>query len=163
MASKSLFESNPILTLGAIVILAVAADAVAARRGGGGGEHGSGGGYYGVGLGSGGSAFRSGAPVRSGALTAHPDTAVRSGQGNGQGGQVNAPVNAQGNAQGNVPENVHRGVALHRQVARHRVVHGGIRVDWYDGCYRRRRVVTPFGWTLRRVNICAGYDGQYDD
>jgi hypothetical protein len=38
MASKSLFESNPLLTLGAIVVLAVAADAVAARRGGGGGE-----------------------------------------------------------------------------------------------------------------------------
>jgi len=163
MASKSLFESHPILTLGAIVVLAVAADALAARRGGGGGGHGAGGGYHGGGLGGGEGAFRSGAPVRSGTLTAHPDTAVRSGQGNGQGSQVNAPGNAQGNVPGNVPENIHRGVALRRQVARHRVVHGGIRVDWYDGCYRRRRVVTPFGWTLRRVNICSAYYRQSYD
>jgi hypothetical protein len=79
MASKSLFESNPILTLGAIVVLAVAADAVAAHRGSGGSGRGAGGGggYHG---GSGGDAFRSGAPVRNGAFTAHPDTTIRSGQ-----------------------------------------------------------------------------------
>src|SRR5229473_215127 len=146
MASKSLFESNPLLTLGAIVVLAVAADAVAARRGGGGGE-GGGGGYHGGGIGSGGGAFRAGAPVHSGALTAHPDTAVRSGQGNGQGGQVN----------------VHRGVAFHRHFVHHRFVHRGFPVYSYDGCYRWRRILTPFGWTLRRVNICSGYYGQYYD
>jgi|GEM_PF-4758949 hypothetical protein len=154
MASKSLFESNPLLTLGAIVVLAVAADAVAARRGGGGGE-GGGGGYHGGGIGSGGGAFRAGAPVHSGALTAHPDTAVRSGQGNGQGGQVNAQVNA--------PVNVHRGVAFHRHFVHHSFVHRGFPVYSYDGCYRWRRILTPSGWTLRRVNICSGYYGQYYD
>jgi len=134
MASKSLFESHPVLTLGVIVVLAVAADAFAARGGGGGGGHGGGG------------AFRSGAPVRSGASTAHPDTAVRS-------GQVNAPVNA--------PVNVHHGVAFHRHFVHHRFVHRGFRVYSYDGCYRWRRDATPFGWTLRRVNICSAYYGQY--
>ena len=147
MASKSLFESNPLLTLGAIVVLAVAADAVAARRGGGGGE-GGGGGYHGGGIGSGGGAFRAGAPVHSGALTAHPDTAVRS-------GQVNAPVNA--------PVNVHHGVAFHRHFVHHRFVHRGFRVYSYDGCYRWRRDATPFGWTLRRVNVYSAYYGQYYD
>ena len=136
MASKSLFESNPLLTLGAIVVLAVAADAFAARGGGGGGGHGGGG------------AFRSGAPVHSGASTAHPDTAVRS-------GQVNAPVNA--------PVNVHHGVAFHRHFVHHRFVHRGFRVYSYDGCYRWRRDATPFGWTLRRVNVYSAYYGQYYD
>jgi hypothetical protein len=155
MASKSLFESHPVLTLGAIVVLAVAADALAARRGGGGGGHGAGGGggYHGGELGSGGGAFRSGAPVHGGAFTAHPDTAVCSGQGNGQGGQVNAQVKA--------PVNIHRGVAVHRYVAHHRFIQDGLRGDWYDGCYRWRRVGTPFGWTLRRVNICSAYYGEY--
>ena len=148
MASKSLFESHPVLTLGAIVVLAVAADALAARRGGGGGGHGAGGGggYRGGELGSGGGAFRSGAPVHGGAFTAHPDTAIRGGQVNGQ---VNAPVN------------VHRGV--HRHVAHHRFSHGGLGVDRYDGCYRWRRVGTPFGWTLRPVNTCSAYYGPYYD
>ena len=136
MASKSLFESHPVLTLGVIVVLAVAADAFAARGGGGGGGHGDGG------------AFRSGAPVRSGASTAHPDTAVRS-------GQVNAPVNA--------PVNVHHGVAFHRHFVHHRFVHRGFRVYSYDGCYRWRRDATPFGWTLRRVNVYSAYYGQYYD
>jgi len=136
MASKSVFESHPVLTLGVIVVLAVAADAFAARGGGGGGGHGGGG------------AFRSGAPVRSGASTAHPDTAVRS-------GQVNAPVNA--------PVNVHHGVAFHRHFVHHRFVHRGFRVYSYDGCYRWRRDATPFGWTLRRVNVYSAYYGQYYD
>jgi hypothetical protein len=153
MASKSLFESNPVLTLGAIVVLAVAADAFAARgdggggHGGGGGQsgggpHGGGGGYHGGGLRSGGGAFRSGAPVHRGASTAHPDTAVRS-------GQVNAPVN------------VHHGVAFHRHLVHHRFAHRGFRVYSYDGCYRWRHVATPFGWTLRGENICSAYYGQY--
>ena len=136
MASKSLFESHPVLTLGVIVVLAVAADAFAARGGGGGGGHGGGG------------AFRSDAPVRSGASTAHPDTAVRS-------GQVNAPVNA--------PVNVHHGVAFHRHFVHHRFVHRGFRVYSYDGCYRWRRDATPFGWTLRRVNVYSAYYGHYYD
>jgi len=136
MASKSVFESHPVLTLGVIVVLAVAADAFAARGGGGGGGHGGGG------------AFRSGAPVRSGVSTAHPDTAVRS-------GQVNAPVNA--------PVNVHHGVAFHRHFVHHRFVHRGFRVYSYDGCYRWRRDATPFGWTLRRVNVYSAYYGQYYD
>jgi hypothetical protein len=152
MASKSLFESNPILTLGAIVVLAVAADAVAAHRGSGGSGRGAGGGggYYVSGLGSGRDASRSSAPVRSGAFISHPDAKVRS-------GQVNAPVNAPVS----VPENVHRGVGLHRQVAHHRVVHSGVPVDWYNDCHLWRRVAAPFGWTPRRVNICSRYYGQY--
>jgi hypothetical protein len=150
MASKSLFESNPILTLGAIVVLAVAADALAARRGGGGGGPGAGGGagYHGGGLGSGGGSFRSSAPVHSGAFTAHADTTVRSSRGNGQ---TNAPANA--------PANVRREVAFHR----HPVHHRGFRVYAYDRCYRWHHVVTPFGWTLRRVNLCSAYYGPYYD
>jgi hypothetical protein len=157
MASKSLFESNPILTLGAIVVLAVAADAVAAHRssGGSGRGAGGGGGYYGSGLGSGRDASRSSARVRSGAFISHPDAKVRS-------GRVNAPVNdAPVNAPVSVRENVHRGVGLHRQVAHRRVVHSGVPVDWYDDCHLWRRVATPFGWTPRRVNICSRYYGQY--
>jgi hypothetical protein len=112
---------------------------------------GVGGGYHSGGLGSGGDAFRSGAPVRSGAFTAHPDTTVRSGgEGNGQ---ANVPANA--------PLNVRRQVAFHRHFVHHRFVRRGFRVYSYDGCYRWREVVTPFGWTLRRVNICSAYYGQY--
>ncbi len=77
MASKSLFESHPVLTLAAIVVLAVAADALAARGGGG---HGGGGSHGNRGGGLGGGVFRSGAPVHSGALTARPGVAVRSGR-----------------------------------------------------------------------------------
>lgn len=158
MASKSLFESNPILTLGAIVVLAVAADAVAAHRGSGASGRGAGGGagYHGSGLGSGGDASRSAAPVRSGALIAHPDTAVRRGQGNSEGaGKASVSASA--------PVNAHREAAFHRHFVHHRFVHPGFRVYAYDSCYRWRHVMTPFGWTLRGINICSAYYGQYYD
>lgn len=55
---------------------------------------------------------------------------------------------------------VYRG-GYHRRYA-HRYVHRhGFRVypyyqyyGYYDGCYRWRRVATPWGWRLRRVNVC---------
>jgi hypothetical protein len=67
------------------------------------------------------------------------------------------------NAQGNAPVNVHSGVTFHRHAAHRRFVRRGFPVYSYDGCYRWRRFVTPFGWTLRRVNICSAYYGQYYD
>jgi hypothetical protein len=54
----------------------------------------------------------------------------------------------------------------HRPYA-HRYFHRhGFRVypryyRYYDGCYRWRRVATPWGWRLRRLNVCYPYYRQY--
>jgi hypothetical protein len=54
----------------------------------------------------------------------------------------------------------------HRQYA-HRYVHRpGFRVHpryyrYYDGCYSWRWVATPWGWRLRRLNVCYPYYRQY--
>jgi hypothetical protein len=149
MMRKSFFASKPALALAAILAigsLSFAADASAkggghggggGGHGGGGGSHGGGGGSHGGGLGGGGGGLRSGAAVHSGGFTAHPGVAVRSGA-----------------------IGIHRGIGFHRPFVRHRFFHRGFRVYPYYGCYRWRRVLTPFGWRLRRVNVCSPYYGQ---
>jgi hypothetical protein len=153
MTCKSLFTSRPALALAAILAfgsLSLATDAFAKGGGrggggggghgggGGGGSHGGGGGHVGGGLGGGGGGLRSGTAVHSGGLTAHPGFAVRSGA-----------------------VGVHRGVAFHRPFVHHRFIHRGFRVYSTYGCYRWRRVLTPFGWRLRHVNVCSPYHQYY--
>jgi hypothetical protein len=61
---------------------------------------------------------------------------------------------------------VHRGFAFgHRGFffAHRRFVHRGF-YPFYRygyGCYRWRRVLTPYGWRLRRVNVCGYYRHRY--
>jgi hypothetical protein len=139
MIFNSVFASKPALALAAILAvgsLSLGTDAFAARGGGGGGGfHGGGGGFHGGGRGGG---FRSGGAIHSGRFTGHPGFAVRSGR-----------------------IGVHRGIAFHRPFVRHRFFHRGFRVYSTYGCYRWRRILTPFGWRLRHVNVCSPYYRHY--
>ena len=132
MMFKSVLASKPAMALAAVLALgSLSLGTDAFAKGGGRGGGHVGGGYVG-----GGSGLRSGAAVRSGTLTARPSFAVRG---------------------------VNRGVAFHRPFVRHRFIHRGFRTyPYYSyGCYRWRRVLTPFGWRLRRVNVCYPYYRQY--
>ena len=131
---KSHFPRASALALAAILALgglSLATDALAARGGGGG--HGGGGGGHHVG------GFRSGAAFRTSGFRAHPGFAIRHGT-----------------------LGVHRGVAFHRFVHRRFVHRGfGFYPSYTYSCYRWRHILTPFGWRLRRVNVCYPYYGQY--
>jgi hypothetical protein len=134
---KSVFK--PTLALAAILAvgsLSLSTQAFAARGGGGGGH---GGGGHGGGAFHGGGGGHPGAAIRSGGFTAHPGFAIRRG-----------------------PVNFHRGVVFHRPFVHRRFVRGFRFYPYYAyGCYRWRHVLTPFGWRLRRVNVCYPYYGQY--
>jgi hypothetical protein len=53
-----------------------------------------------------------------------------------------------------------RGVYHHRPFAR-RFFYNGHYHYYYYGCYRWRYVATPWGWRLRRVNVCYPSYYQY--
>jgi hypothetical protein len=98
-------------------------------------------------------------------LALAPDALARGGRGGGHGGGFHGGGFHGGGFHGfAVRGGIARGYAFHRHV----VFHRGFRYGfvgrphyWYGHCYRWRRVLTPWGWRLHRVNVCRFHHWPY--